>query len=400
MAHDHDNSPIYLDHNATTQPWPEVIETVENAMRELWANASSVHRFGQRVRQQVELARESVAKLINAEPAEIVFTSGGTESTNLAIHGTLDRMRKLGLKRNVIMTSTTEHSAVREPIDDEDAGDDFTVIRIGVDQTGVINQSEFESAVREHAGAIAFISIQWANNETGVIQPLNDLVSIAKEADARAIFHTDAIQWVGKEPTDVRAVPVDLLSFAGHKFHGPMGAGGLFVRRGVRLRAQQRGGPHERERRGGTENVPAILGLGRTAAIARSHLENSDRIDLARRNRDEFEKRILDEIPGTSVNGGEAHSGRLWNTSNMAFERLEAEAILLGLSERGVYASAGAACSSGSLDPSPILLAMGIPETRAHGSIRFSISEDTTREELDRAVKIIKPVTERLRHLL
>jgi len=193
---------------------------------------------------------------------------------------------------------------------------------------------------------------------------------------------------------------VDLLSFAGHKFHGPMGAGALYVRRGVRLKAEQLGGPHERERRGGTENVPAILGLGVACELARKALEGGEAFCRAAGLRDQFEKRILDSVPYASVNGGNARHGRLWNTSNLAFDRLEAEAILLGLSERGVYASAGAACSSGSLDPSPVLLAMGLPETKAHGSIRFSISEETTPAEIDRAVEIIKPVISRLSELL
>lgn len=394
------STPIYLDHNATTYPWPEVVERMESASRELWANPSSVHRFGQRVRHEVELARESVCGLINCDPAELVFTSGGTESTNLAIHGTLDRLRRTGFKRQVIMTSTVEHSAVREPIDEAEETPEFTIIRIGVDRNGSIKLDDYETAVRNHAGRIGLISIQWANNETGVIQPLERLVAIAKEADARAVFHTDAIQWVGKVATDVQTIAVDLMSFAGHKFHGPLGAGGLFVRRGLRIRPQQRGGPHERERRGGTENVPAILGLGVAAELARKRLDDGQLIERTRTLRDAFETRILDEIAGTSINGRDARDGRLWNTTNIAFDRIEAEAILIGLSERGLCASAGAACSSGSLDPSPVLLAMGIPETQAHGSIRFSLSENTTPDETDEAVKIIKPVVERLSELL
>ncbi len=397
---------IYLDHNATTQALPEVIEAVTHALRQTWANPSSVHRAGQLARQQVELARQTVAQLINANTqsaaAEIVFTSGGTESTNLAINGTLNRLRKRGTqnKRNVIITSAIEHSAVREPLEAAESSGDFQVTRIPVDQQGVINQSEFQNALTESADRIALISIQSANNETGVIQPLADLVAITKQHDPRAIFHTDAIQGVGKIPTDVQASGIDLLSLAGHKFHGPPGVGALYIRRGLRLTGQQLGGPHERDRRGGTENVPAILGLAVAAKHALDNLSNPNFSAEAATVRDQFEKTILEEIPNTSVNGINAAHGRLWNTSNIAFDRLEAEAILIALSEHGLYASAGAACSSGSLDPSPVLRAMQLPETVAHGSIRFSFSDSTTQAEADRAVKILKPVISRLSGLL
>jgi len=306
------------------------------------------------------------------------------------------------------------------------------------------------------------ISILWANNETGGIQPLADLVRVAKEIDSKAIFHTDAVQWVGKMPTDVRALPIDLLSFAGHKFHGPKGIGGLFVRRGVRLQSQIVGGPHERERRGGTEDVPGIIGFGVAAELAllrfsnptslqnpispqrtqrarrahgesqdeaaqrvlggRSEIEEvSDEIEsrilsvssvssvvsslhpAARQTaarRDRLEKMILDRVPGSVANGATDPARRMWNTLNIGFDRLEAEAILLGLSERGVFASAGAACSSGSLDPSPILLAMGIEERLAHGSIRLSLAEETTDEEVEAAVEVIAGVVQRLQRVL
>jgi len=396
--------PIYLDHNATTQPFEEVIEVVGRMMREVWGNPSSVHRFGQAARRELELARESLARNLfgrGVEPSEIVLTSGGTESTNLAINGTLDRFRKMGLKRNVIITTTTEHSAVREPIDEAGESGEFELVHINVDRNGVIDEDEYECAIREHAGKIALVSVQWANNETGVIQPIRELVKMLRAADDRAVFHTDAIQAVGKIQTEVKTseggVGVDLLSFAGHKFHGPPGVGGLYVRKGLRLRRQQVGGPHERDRRGGTENLPGIVGMAKAAEIVRSRMdEGSAYFKKHAAVRDQFEAAILEEIEDTSINGVNARYDRLWNTANIAFHRLEAEAILIGLSERGLYASAGAACSSGSLDPSPVLLAMGIPEEEAHGSIRFSLSDENTPEEVNQAVEIIKAVISRL----
>ncbi len=496
---------IYLDHNATTRPAAEVVDAVAEAMRADWGNPSSVHRFGQQVRARVELARESVARLINAQPAEIVFTSSGTESCNLAIFGVAYRglSRRAGEQggqvpslrpspaergegdgipasagmtkgaptpalprraggggdihplRDVIITTPVEHSAVREAMERLEK-EGFTVVRLPVSREGLIAPDDLAAAMRAHENRVALISIIWANNETGVIQPLADLVQIAKAIDRKALLHTDAVQWVGKMPTDAAALGVDLLSFAGHKFHGPKGIGGLFVRRGVRLQAQIVGGPHERERRGGTEDVPGIIGLGVAAELALakfgsttspqrtqraqreggegqedsprrslrapgvtrgesdrtqsvnlsvssvssvvSRLHSTARETAARRDR--LEKLILERIPGSVVNGTTDPNRRMWNTTNIAFDRLEAEAILLGLSERGVCASAGAACSSGSLDPSPVLLAMGIEERLAHGSIRFSLAEETTDEEVDAAAEGIVQVVQRLQRVL
>lgn len=399
------NEPIYLDHNATTRPFEEVVEVVGRVMRELWGNPSSMHRFGQMARRELELARESIARDLfgkGVEPSEIVFTSGGTESTNLAINGTLDRFRKMGLNRNVIITTTTEHSAVCEPIDEAGESEDFEVARVGVDRSGVIDETEFENLVKEYAGKIALVSVQWANNETGVIQPIQKLVQVLRGIDDRAVFHTDAIQAAGKIQIKVKAaaeggVGVDLLSFAGHKFHGPPGVGGLYMRKRLRLRRQQMGGPHERDRRGGTENLPGIVGMAKAAEIMRERMDKGPRyFEKQAALRDQFEAAITSEIADTSINGKDAKHGRLWNTSNIAFHRLEAEAVLIALSERGVYASAGAACSSGSLDPSPVLLAMGIPDEEAHGSIRFSLSDEDTPEQVGRAVEIIRAVISRL----
>lgn len=434
--------PIYLDHNATTRPADEVIDAVAEAMRNDWGNPSSVHRFGQQVRARVELARESVARLINAQPAEIVFTSSGTESCNLAIFGVVRRPtagtaappRRGHPARDVIITTPVEHSAVREPIERLEK-EGFTIVRLPVSREGLIEPDDLAAAMETHAGRVALISILWANNETGVIQPLADLLRVAKESDGKAIFHTDAVQWVGKMPTDVRSLPVDLLSFAGHKFHGPKGIGALYVRKGVRLQSQIVGGPHERERRGGTEDAPGIIGLGVAAELAikeigspqstqSSQREAEDRAEQEKSmnpsapsaisaviplhpaaretaaRRDRLEQRLLKEIPGSVVNGTTDPARRLWNTTNIGFDRLEAEAILLGLSERGVFASAGAACSSGSLDPSPVLLAMGIDERLAHGSIRLSLAEETTEAEVESAAETIVHVVGRLQRVL
>ncbi len=389
---------IYLDHNATTRPAEEVIEAMAEAMRSDWSNPSSVHRFGQQARARVELARESVARLINAAPGEIVFTSSGTESCNLAIFGVVRRHPH----RTTVITTPVEHSAVREPIERLEK-EGFTIVRLPVSREGLINPDDLAAVMQEHGGKVALISILWANNETGVIQPMADLLGVAREHDSKAVFHTDAVQWVGKMPTDVRTLPVDLLSFAGHKFHGPKGVGGLFVRKGVRLQPQILGGPHERERRGGTEDVPGIIGLGVAAELAMKQFAvrggHAAALETAAR-RDRLERRLLDEIPGSVVNGATEPTKRMWNTTNIGFDRLEAEAILLGLSERGVFASAGAACSSGSLDPSPILLAMGIDERIAHGSIRLSLAQETTDAEVESAAETIVQVVQRLQRVL
>ncbi len=393
------SAPIYLDHNATTPPAAEVIAAMEEVMRSAWANPSSVHRAGQEARHRVELAREAIARLIHAEPAAIVFTASGTESCNLAIFGSL---KKVNPARKVIVTTAIEHLAVRGPVEalEKEAG--YSVVRVPVDGDGVVEVEAFERMLREQSEKIALISIQWANNETGTIQPMAELLGLRNAHAPRAIFHSDAIQWVGKMPTDVRATGIDLLSFAGHKFHGPSGAAGLYVRKGLRIGALIVGGPHERARRAGTENVPAIVGFAKACELAGARL--GDGAQTAEGSlgalRDSFEQRVLAEIPGARVNCAGARCGRLAGTSNIAFERLEAEAILLLLSERGVYASAGAACSSGSLEPSPVLLAMGIDPLLAHGSVRFSMGQGTTAAEIDRAIEILRETMARLRKTL
>jgi cysteine desulfurase len=404
---------VYLDNNASTRPADEVVDAVRHAQRELWANPSSVHRFGQLARQKVELARASVASLIGSHPRQIVFTSGGTESDNLAIRGVL------GDSEGVLITSRVEHSAVREPA--EVFGKRGKTVWLPIAPGGLIDPKAVADAIEKHAGGHAegsvggnsgggpvLVSVQWANNETGVIQPIQKIaeavagacerVSADRPGRVRVYLHVDACQVVGKIPVDVGAVGIDLLSLSGHKLHGPKGVGALYVRRGLRIGRQMQGGPQELQRRGGTENTAGIIGLGVAAELAGAFLGDADQIAGLTALRDRFEASVLAALPGSVVNGpGDlGPAARLWNTSNIAFPGLEAEAILLGLSERGVCASAGAACSSGSLEPSPVLLAMGVPEPVAHGSVRFSLGRTTTDQEIDRALEILPKVVIRL----
>ena len=377
---------IYLDNNATTRPADEVVEAMTRALREEWANPSSVHRPGQSVRRQVELARTSVAELVGCLDRELVFTSGGTESANLAIRGALGAQPT----RRVLVTSRLEHSAVRElAVDLESQGAE--VIWLGNDELGIVDVDALRTLLRDRAAEVGLVSIMWVNNETGVMQPVERIGALCREFGVR--FHTDATQYVGKLPMDVSGLPIDLLGFAAHKFHGPKGIGALYVRRGLRIQAQIVGGPHERQRRGGTENAAGIVGFGVAADLSRRWLASAAPA-AARALHDAFEGELVDRL-GVSVNGGAAP--RMWDTSNVAFAGLEAEPILLMLSERGVCASAGAACSSGSLEPSAVLRAMGLPEAITNGSIRFSISRETTQSEVDRAVDIIIEVIDRLR---
>jgi cysteine desulfurase len=381
---------IYLDSNATTRPADEVVAIMLDAMREHWANPSSVHRPGQTVRQKLDLAREEIAALLNCQRNELLLTSGGTEAVNMAIRGSLEAQPK----RNIIITSKTEHSAVRETTE--------CMTRRGVDvrwlacdEQGLIDLNHLQDLLRSEGDRVALVSIMWANNETGAIQPVQLIGELCREFGVR--FHSDATQYVGKMPADMQTVHVDLLNFASHKFHGPKGVGGLYIRKGVKLPALISGGPQERQRRGGTENVPGILGMGEAARLARLWMQ-SDEPARFTAMRDQFEKRICEAIPETSINSSDVP--RLWNTSNIAFHRLEAETILLLLSERGVCASGGAACSSGSLEPSPVLSAMGLAPDVANGSVRFSLCRDTTQDELDRAMDIITAGVNNLRKLV
>ncbi len=384
---------IYLDNNATTQPAESVVKTVNTANEEYWANPSSVHRFGQLVRQQLELARASVAKLIGARPREICFTSGGTEANNLALNGS---------HASVLFTSDAEHAAVRQPAE-KLAKHGCRVVTLELDHCGMVTPKTLKSALGMHVKPddTALVSLQWANNETGMIQPIAELINIAHDHEYRVAFHVDATQVVGKLPVDVHAIDADMLTMAAHKFHGPKGVGALYIKRGIRLESQILGGPQERELRGGTENIPAILGMGQAAELALPFVTNAQLIEQLAKLRNRLEKTICQSCPQTVVNPCDMSEAgehkRLWNTTNLGFPKLEAEAILLMLSEKGICASAGAACSSGSLEPSPVLLAMGVAPEVAHGSVRFSLSRYTTQEQIEQACQVIPQVITKLR---
>lgn len=376
---------VYLDNNATTKPAPEVVAAMVEAMEVCYANPSSMHRAGQAARQRVDQARNQVAGLVNCLPAELIFTGGGTEAINTAIKG-LYRLRK---PRNRVIISAVEHSATLGACDYLRA-EGAEIIEIGVDSTGALDIEQLKANLTPE---VSLVSIMWANNETGVLFDPAEIAACCKAA--RVPFHCDATQAVGKIPVDFKACGAEILSFAAHKFHGPKGVGGLAVRRGVRMASLVAGGPQESGRRGGTENVPGIVGTGVAAELAKAFLPKMKSVAALR---DELEQAILDKVPGSFVNGSTEH--RLPNTTNIGFSRLESEAILLLLSERGICASAGAACSSGSLEPSRVLRAMKIDPRIAHGAVRFSLSRYTTREELAQTLAVLPEVITRLRSVL
>ncbi|MBM4142745.1 MAG: cysteine desulfurase NifS [Lentisphaerae bacterium] len=376
---------VYFDNNATTQPAPEVVEAMQPFFAELWGNPSSMHHFGGQVAPHMEAARAKVAALLHAEPSEIVFTGCGTESDNMAIRGAAEA---LGRGARVI-TTRVEHPAVLGPCRRlREEGHD--VVELGVDASGQLNLDELRA---ELARGPALVTIMWANNETGVIFPMDRIAAMTREAGA--VLHTDAVQAAGKVPIDVRDTPVDMLSLAGHKLHAPKGIGALYVRKGTRLNTFMLGGHQEHGRRGGTENVPYIVGLGRACELAAATLsEERTRVAALR---DRLEKGLLASCPDASVNGDRVN--RLPNTTNMSFQYIEGESILYHLSDIGVAASSGSACTSGSLEPSHVIRAMGVPFTAAHGSIRFSLSRYNTGEDVDFVVARLPEIVQRLRAL-
>ncbi len=377
---------VYMDCNATTRVAPEVIDSMMPFFTERWGNPSSMHAFGGSVAHYIEEARAKVAALINATPDEIVFTSCGTESDNMAIYGAAE---VLGTKAGII-TSRVEHPAILGPCRHFQEHD-FKLTEVGVDVNGALNLDELKEAVSYHP---SIVSIMWANNETGVIFPMDTIASIVKEAGG--ILHTDAVQAAGKIPVDVQNVPVDMLSISGHKIHAPKGIGALYIRRGTKLKTFQMGGHQEHGRRGGTENVPYIVALGTACDLAAKHLSDGEPRRIAAL-RDRLENTLLKNCPDTRINGGSDH--RLPNTSNISFEFIEGESILYHLSDLGISASSGSACSSGSLEPSHVIRAMGVPFTAAHGSIRFSLSSYSTDEDIDYALEKVPPVVTKLRAL-
>ena len=357
---------VYLDANATTIAHPEVIDSMVSCMNE-HGNPSSLHRAGQSARRQVELARSEVAALVGVRPSEIVFTSGGTESDNLAIAGTLDALRD----RRRVLVAEVEHAAVRECVQRLARLGRCELVNLPVDDCGIVRPKVVEDAIAADPDNTALVSVMWANNETGVVQPIADIGAVCRAHGVR--FHTDAIQAIGRIPVDLSEVPVDLLTLSGHKFHGPKGIGALVVRPGLRLSPQNIGGPQERERRGGTENVPGVVGLGVAARLAQTWLASSAPAECAKWQ-PAFERTMRAAIPDVVVHSECAQ--RLWNTSCLGFPGHPAEGLLLQLSEAGVACSAGSACASGSMEPMHSLLAVGMDEVMAGSSLRFSVGRD------------------------
>ena len=376
---------IYTDNNATTRLAPEVLEAMMPFLRDLYGNASSMHSFGGQVRTHVESAREKVAALLGADPQEILFTSGGTESDNAAILSALEE----NVKRRKVVTTRVEHPAV------------LSLCKVlkergyHVDYVPVNNKGQLclDALVNMIDDETAVVSVMWANNEIGNIYPVHEIAKIAHENGA--LFHTDAVQAVGKVPVDLSVSEIDFLSLSGHKFHGPKGSGALYVRRGVALHISMTGGQQEFGLRAGTENTPGIVGIGAAAELALGRLsEEGSRVAALR---DHLETGLLSQGLDARVNGNPMN--RLPNTTNISFEFVEGESILLRLDQHGIAASSGSACTSGSLEPSHVLRAMGVPYTAAHGSIRFSLSRYNTEEEMNEIIKCLPPIIRTLRDI-
>jgi cysteine desulfurase len=372
---------IYLDANATTPLVPEVLEAMRPFLEGQFGNASSIHQEGQVARSAVEQARGRVAGLLGCRPSEVVFTSGGTESDNLAVFGS-------ARSGDHVVSSSVEHHAVLHAVERlADRGVEVTIVP--VDGQGVVSAEDVRRALRPNT---RLVSVMMANNETGVLQPVEEIGRITREAGVR--FHVDAVQAAGKVPIDVEAIGCDLLSISGHKMHGPQGTGALFVRRRTRLEPLFAGGAHERQRRAGTENVAGIVGLGKAAECAMDGLRGGG-AERMRELRDRLETGLREFASG--VNGGQA--ARVPNTSNLWFESLDGEALVIGLDLKGLAVSSGAACSSGASEPSHVLQAMGVPVERARASLRFSLHRQTTVEEIDRTIEVVFTQVARVRDL-
>ena len=374
---------IYVDNNATTRVAPEVFEEMTPYFTELYGNPSSMHFFGGQVQEKVEKARERVATLLGARPQEIIFTSCGTESDNAAIMSAL----QCNPEKRHVLTTRVEHPAVKNLVAHLKR-EGYRVTELPVDREGLLSIEEVSRAMTEDT---VIVSVMWANNETGVLFPVEEIATLAKSRGI--IFHTDAVQAVGKIPINLAESQIDMLSLSGHKLHAPKGIGVLYVRRGTRFAPFVVGGHQEGGRRGGTENVPYIIGLGKACELAATNLEEEN---LRVKNlRDKLENGLLDRIENSMINGDSEQ--RLPNTLSISFEYVEGESILLKLSDRGICASSGSACTSGSLEPSHVLRAMGVPFTAAHGSIRFSLSTYNTEEEIDYILEVMPPIIEQLR---
>ncbi len=376
---------VYADNNATTQVAPEVVEAMVPFFNEHYGNPSSMHYMATPSEKAVKQAREKVAHLINADPSEIVFTSCGTESDNAAIRGALAALPN---KRHII-TTRVEHPAVRN-LCQYLGKNGYRLTELSVDKLGQIDLDELRETLDDDT---AIVSVMWANNETGVIFPIAEIAELVKSRGA--VFHCDAVQAAGKLSLDVKNAEIDLLSLSGHKLHAPKGIGVLYIRKGTYFVPLLMGGHQEQGRRGGTENVPYIVGLGRAAELALENMEEERKRVKALRDR--LENELLEKALDASVNGD--RTNRLPNTTSISFKYIEGEAILLLLSAEGIAASSGSACTSGSLEPSHVLRAMGVPFTRVHGSIRFSLSRYTTEEDVSYIVEKMVPVVRRLREI-
>ncbi|MBE9542097.1 MAG: cysteine desulfurase NifS [Deltaproteobacteria bacterium] len=376
---------VYADNNATTRVAPEVVEEMLPYFSELYGNPSSMHYFGGQVEKKLIEAREKVASLLNCDPSEIIFTSCGTESDSTAIQGTVE---SYPYKKHII-TTRVEHPAVLN-LCRHLSKNGYKLTELAVDKKGCLDLSELENAIVDNT---AIVSIMCANNETGVIFPIEEIGEIVKSKGA--VFHCDAVQATGKIPLDMSKCAIDLLSLSGHKLHAPKGIGALYIRKGAKLTPFIIGGHQERGRRAGTENVPYIIGLGKASELALKHIEDGNTRIKALRDR--LEKELLRKCTNTRTNGDTEH--RLPNTTNISFEFVEGEAILLMLSQKGIAASSGSACTSGSLEPSHVLRAMGIPFTFVHGSLRLSLSRYNNEEDIDYIIEHLPPIIERLREI-
>ena len=376
---------VYVDNNATTRVAPEVVEEMLPYFSELYGNPSSMHNFGGQVGKKVIEARDKVANLINCDPSEIIFTSCGTESDSTAIRGTLESYPQ----KKHIVTTRVEHAAVLN-LSRHLSKNGYKLTELPVDSKGNLNLNDLADSLTDNT---AIVSIMYANNETGVLFPIEEIGKIVKRKGA--VFHCDAVQAMGKIPLDMSKSSIDLLSLSGHKLHAPKGIGALYIRKGTKLTPFILGGHQEQGRRAGTENVPYIIGLGKAAELASSHLkaENTKIKSL----RDRLESELIKRCTNTRINGDTEH--RLPNTTNISFEYVEGEAILLMLSEKGIAASSGSACTSGSLEPSHVLRAMGIPFTFVHGSVRLSLSRYNTDEDIDYIIEHLPPIIKRLREI-
>ena len=376
---------IYMDNNATTKVADEVLEEMLPLLKNFYGNPSSMHSFGGKVEKKIRQGRQQIAELLRCDPVEIIFTSGGTESDNAAVKGVLSANPN---KRKII-TTRVEHPAILATCRElEDQG--YSLVELGVDSTGQIDLDELAEEIDENT---AMVTIMYANNETGVVFPIDKIAELVKSNDS--VFHTDAVQAVGKIPLDLKNSCIDLLSLSGHKLHSPKGIGALYVRKGTRISPFMMGGHQEAGRRAGTENTPGIVAIGKACQLASDNIiEENSRVKALR---DKLEKAILKSCPGAMLNGD--RENRLPNTTNISFEYIEGEAILLLLDQFGICASSGSACTSGSLEPSHVLRAMGVPFTAAHGSIRFSLSRYNTEQEVDFVIEKIPTIVNRLRQL-